>query len=385
MYLELHMLQNFAPSNLNRDDTNSPKTCEFGGYRRARISSQAIKRAIRWHPIFGLTAGKAPGVRTRRLPLEIAREIAADDLDLDQVFAVVSDVFKAGGINLQTGRRNDTESRNTTILIHLDREAISRMADEFRSRWNSLMEGDKAAKQDAVNVLGNILANAVKVPDIALFGRMIEVKGNTPFGKRQLGADAASQFAHPFSTNKLAMEFDFFTAVDDLLPKGELGAGMMDTAQFNSSCFYRYANIDCNQLLKNLDGDEELTQATIEAFIRASAQAVPTGKQNSMAAHNPPSLIFAVMRDGSCWNLANAFIRPIAPSHDGDLMGRSIAALDSYWGQLTTMYGDRDINGTWLCTLDGNGVSALEPARVANFEALVEGVLGATGFAANGS
>ena len=37
MFIELHMIQNFAPSNLNRDDTGSPKDCEFGGYRRAHI------------------------------------------------------------------------------------------------------------------------------------------------------------------------------------------------------------------------------------------------------------------------------------------------------------------------------------------------------------
>jgi CRISPR system Cascade subunit CasC len=47
MFIELHLLQSFGPSNLNRDDTNSPKDCEFGGHRRARISSQALKRAIR--------------------------------------------------------------------------------------------------------------------------------------------------------------------------------------------------------------------------------------------------------------------------------------------------------------------------------------------------
>ncbi|MFO7271336.1 MAG: type I-E CRISPR-associated protein Cas7/Cse4/CasC, partial [Sphaerobacter thermophilus] len=47
MFVELHIIQNFAPSNLNRDDTGSPKDCQFGGYRRARISSQALKRAIR--------------------------------------------------------------------------------------------------------------------------------------------------------------------------------------------------------------------------------------------------------------------------------------------------------------------------------------------------
>ncbi len=47
MFLEIHVIQNFAPSNLNRDDTGSPKECVFGGYRRARISSQCFKRAIR--------------------------------------------------------------------------------------------------------------------------------------------------------------------------------------------------------------------------------------------------------------------------------------------------------------------------------------------------
>ena len=31
MFVELHFIQNFAPANLNRDDTNNPKDCEFGG------------------------------------------------------------------------------------------------------------------------------------------------------------------------------------------------------------------------------------------------------------------------------------------------------------------------------------------------------------------
>jgi CRISPR system Cascade subunit CasC len=43
MFVEIHILQNFAPSNLNRDDPGMPKDCEFGGYRRTRISSQCFK------------------------------------------------------------------------------------------------------------------------------------------------------------------------------------------------------------------------------------------------------------------------------------------------------------------------------------------------------
>ena len=61
MFFELHILQNFAPCNLNRDDSNAPKDCYFGGFRRARISSQCIKRSIRTHSAFKKTIEKAGG------------------------------------------------------------------------------------------------------------------------------------------------------------------------------------------------------------------------------------------------------------------------------------------------------------------------------------
>lgn len=44
--IELHILQSFPVSCLNRDDVGSPKTAVFGGVNRARLSSQSLKRAI---------------------------------------------------------------------------------------------------------------------------------------------------------------------------------------------------------------------------------------------------------------------------------------------------------------------------------------------------
>ncbi len=44
-FLQLHLLTAHAPSNLNRDDANRPKTAIFGGEPRLRISSQSLKRA----------------------------------------------------------------------------------------------------------------------------------------------------------------------------------------------------------------------------------------------------------------------------------------------------------------------------------------------------
>ena len=45
MLIEIHMLKNYPPVNLNRDDSGAPKTCFFGGVQRGRISSQCLKRS----------------------------------------------------------------------------------------------------------------------------------------------------------------------------------------------------------------------------------------------------------------------------------------------------------------------------------------------------
>jgi len=70
--IEFHVIQSFPPANLNRDDTNMPKDCEFGGVRRARISSQCIKRSIRLHPDFTKFTGVNPGDRTKLLSVYIS-------------------------------------------------------------------------------------------------------------------------------------------------------------------------------------------------------------------------------------------------------------------------------------------------------------------------
>ena len=52
MLYEIHMLKNYPPTNLNRDDTGAPKTCTFGGVTRGRISSQCLKRSWRTSDLF---------------------------------------------------------------------------------------------------------------------------------------------------------------------------------------------------------------------------------------------------------------------------------------------------------------------------------------------
>lgn len=359
MKLELHMIQNFPPSCLNRDDTNSPKDCEFGGVRRARISSQCIKRAIR--KCFGdeklLPVGNL-AVRTKRLVDEVLGKLTAAGKPEAVARAAIEAAI--GGMGLGVG-----EDGQTQYLLFLSRSGIDALAAVCLKHWDKLADlvkpsaaaedaKSKKAAKDAKKLAKDTVPDEIKsalkavldgqtAADLALFGRMLaDLPGQN--------IDAACQVAHAISTNKIAMELDFFTAVDDLKEDSdEAGAGMMGVVGYNSACFYRYAMLDFDQLAGNLGGDKELARRTVEAFLKAAALAVPTGKQNTFAAHSRPDLILAVLRDkGAPLSLANAFVSPARPSGDKDLTQISVEKLADYWQRLGSVYGNGEC-GAYFC------------------------------------
>jgi len=186
MFIELHVIQNFAPSNLNRDDTGAPKDCEFGGHRRARISSQCLKRAIRKDAGFGAFLDGKGGVRTRRLILEIAERLAGAQPAPEGVVKVVSEVFREGGIERGAVRRGeDAEKDSTKLILFMDAPSIERMVERFKSVWDDLTRGTKDSKTALRQELGSILAGAVRAPDIAVVRRKIEGEPAKAIGKLQ--------------------------------------------------------------------------------------------------------------------------------------------------------------------------------------------------------
>ena len=390
MFIELHILQNFAPANLNRDDTGMPKDCEFGGYRRARISSQCFKRAVRYQFKTGdLLEPKFLGVRTKRVVEELRKRLVDQGRDAEEARAVAR--FTIGGVELEA--RDDDK---TQYLLFLGNQEIDGLANLCSQHWEDLSAGaataastdsasrprqstsaHKSARRDAVprevrNALLAILDGGGKAVDLALFGRML---ADLP----EKNVVAASQVAHAISTNRMSMELDYYTAVDDLLPGDTAGADMIGTVGFNSACFYRYSNVDLGQLVSNLQDDQELAQRGLKAFINASVNAIPSGKQNSMAAHNPPSFILVVVREAPLWNLANSFLKPVHPRGEDDLAICSIRALDDYWGKLSKVYGDGGILGKWAVSLEDNAVTNLQGNMVDSLDALMEGVTALTG------
>ena len=108
MFVEIHILQNFAPSNLNRDDTGMPKDCEFGGYRRARISSQCFKRAVRNDfDTVGLIEREFLARRTKRLVAELSERLEAGGKDIEEAKSVIKLVLS--GAELEVGGDDKTQ------------------------------------------------------------------------------------------------------------------------------------------------------------------------------------------------------------------------------------------------------------------------------------
>jgi len=372
MFIELHMIQNFVPSNLNRDDTNNPKDCEFGGHRRARISSQSLKRAIRQMPVFTEVTGVPAGERSKWIVRPLKEMLVAGGKDEDDAQAVA-----AAFVKNYFAKMDSKSPEKTSVLIYFSQSELQQIIDGLLANWDSALEAAPKDKTDdaLIKQLVKETKDRTGAPDIALFGRMLAEKP-------ELNIDAACQVAHAISTHRINMEMDFYTAVDDLQSRESdegAGAGMMGFTGFNSACFYRYARIDWNQLVNNLGGDVALARRTVEGFLRAALDAIPTGKQASFAAQNPTSLAMAVAReDGQSWNLANAFENPVRPGRETGLVAPSISALDAFWGNLLRARDDATLKAVAVFSdQHGDTLDVLQPYRRDTLSGWVGEIVGA--------
>lgn len=347
--LEVHVLQNFAPSNLNRSDTGSPKDAFFGGHRRLRISSQCLKRAMREYVRQNdLLSTDYLGQRTKRVVQALSQRLQEKGYEKELSAAKATEALK--GLGLKTKDENKTE-----YILFLGDQEIHRIADLIDTHWDSLVveldtaeseeitpkgKGKKTTKKKAKNALPKEFVKALKealdggkAVDLALFGRML---ADFP----QASREAACQVAHALSTDRIQREFDFYTAVDDLKPQDTQGADMMGTVEFGSACFYRYAALDLSLFVQNLQNDHELALKGIEAFLTAIVKSRPSGKQNSMAAQNDPEyVVFTVRQNADPRSLSNAFEKPVSATSDLSLTEAAIASFEKRWQKLENAYG----------------------------------------------
>ncbi|MCK1816237.1 type I-E CRISPR-associated protein Cas7/Cse4/CasC [Streptomyces sp. XM4011] len=361
--IDIHILQNVPPSNLNRDDTGAPKTAVYGGVRRARVSSQAWKRATR--KSFGdFLPPSELGVRTRKVAEALAEHIRALDAALDSSRAVelaAETLRTATGSKIEPPQRKAKKTADgaesepaaapeSAYLMYLSRRQLDALAE---LTLTGAKGGDPAAlkkffkDKEHKNAARRAVDTGHSV-DIALFGRMVA-------DSTDLNVDAATQVAHAIGVHRSDVESDYYTAVDDRNRDDETGAGMIGSIDFHSATLYRYAALDVDALHRNLgpglrqdEAPSVPTQRAVAAFLEGFITSLPTGKINTFGNHTLPAAVLVKLRTRRPISFVDAFEQPVARAEDGGYLAGSCARLVHLVPELERQYEVADDDHSWV-------------------------------------
>ncbi len=334
-FINFHVLISHSPSCLNRDDMNMQKTAVFGGVSRVRISSQSLKRAMRMSDYHHATLGE-PSVRTRDLGKLKMRftELLKNRFDAELIGRALECI---------SGKEGIAEGVVDDAVAPWSVDEVAHFCELIRADEQDIKKLEKQIEKEA-RPFREAMGKAV---DIALSGRMA-----TSGLMSNLPVDGALAVAHAITTHAVEpQDVDWFTAVDDLtIDAGETGAGHLDTQQFSSGVFYRYASLNLKQLQVNLGLIENIKAAeTAESRQRALdvarhvfhllATVVPSAKQQSFAAHNLADFAIASFSDQPI-SLANAFEQPVKRDYkEAGFLKPSVSTLSDYWARIHRAYG----------------------------------------------
>jgi CRISPR system Cascade subunit CasC len=369
-YFDFHVIQDVPPSCVNRDDTGSPKTAVYGGTMRARVSSQAWKRAIR-QMFPELLSPEMIGYRTKNIAGLLTKEICSINPEIQEETgtALARKIVQLSKISAGKDKKDVL-----FFISSLQVKAVSKVAVEYYAESGGNVElsdsdtdesvGKKKANKEESNIdkkyvklLNDALTETPSV-DLLLFGRMA---ASNP----TLNYDAAAQVAHCISTHTVTNEYDYFTAVDDCAPEDNSGAGHLGTVEFNSATLYRYATVNVRELAEKLEKDE--LKMAIRAFTEAFIRSMPTGKQNTFANRTLPDMVYVTLRNDQPVNLAGAFEKPIIAGDDGYL-DKSEKALIQYANKVYENYTNAP-QKAWII-----GCDAGESVKRVKFNELLDAI-----------
>ncbi|MFD8229535.1 type I-E CRISPR-associated protein Cas7/Cse4/CasC [Streptomyces massasporeus] len=355
IFLDVHALQTVPPSNLNRDDTGAPKTAVYGGVPRARVSSQAWKRAIRtYFRDEQLLDPSELGVRTKKVVELLAERITGFDpaLGVEEALRLADETVKATGVKTEVPKRKvdqakdggpapAPESKYLVFLSSRQLDGLARLALDGADDITAFLKNKKSKDR------AREIADTRHSVDISLFGRMVADAAD-------INVDAAVQVAHAISVHRVENESDYYTAVDDENTEGETGAGMIGTVDFNSATLYRYAALGVHQLAANLgqglredEPRSEPVRRAVEAFVHGFVASLPTGKINTFGHHTHPDAVIVKLRTTRPVSFVAAFEDPVRSNGGGHLREAS-DRLAAYIPDIERAYGDQETTLTWV-------------------------------------
>lgn len=343
-FVNFHVLISHSPSCLNRDDMNMQKSAVFGGKRRVRISSQSLKRTLRTGDYYKERFDKSS--RTRMLINNIVEELLKGSTDKDKSKQIEQSALYLAALVEGKTKPEDIKKYKRADSGNIEHQILPFHEDEIKKMKGLLMKSVDKSEDKKIDFLKTGLKSLQEEEkghitlDVAISGRMATSEYMYPI-------DSALAVAHSITTHSVDADIDWFTAVDDLQ---ELGSGHLDTQEFSSGVFYRYASLNLKQLQVNLGlipdmKSEETLESRNKALEIAAhvlhmlATEVPSAKQQSFAAHNLADLAMVSFSDLPV-SLANAFEKPVRMADNGGgFLKPSVDSLHGYWESVHKGYG----------------------------------------------
>ncbi|MYR09837.1 type I-E CRISPR-associated protein Cas7/Cse4/CasC [Streptomyces sp. SID724] len=375
-FIDVHVVQSVPFANLNRDDTNSVKTVQYGNVLRTRVSSQSWKRAIRG--VFEDRIGQA-ALRTRRIGERVTLLLTEErGWPLDLAERAGAHTAAASSIKFELAKDPKDPKQTvankvlTNAMVYVPETAVAELADlaeEFREALQNAKDIKKPADKSVLPTdrVEAILRSRNGV--INLFGRMLAEVDNA-------GVDGAVQVAHALTTHETDVELDYFSAVDDITANwgDQSGSGHMGHAEFSAGTFYRYATIDLRDLARNIgDRPEELRDLTA-AFLSAFILSLPQAKKNSTAPHTIPDLAHISVRTDRPLSYAAAFESPVTAAGQGGYAAPSRTTLSGYAEEANRLLGTGGILHAGWAGIDAKGLDGLG-TRHNSFDTLIDTAL----------
>ena len=353
-FIDIHVIQSVPFANLNRDDTNSVKTVQYGNTQRTRVSSQSWKRAAREK--FQEEIGER-ALRTRRIGERVTRELTeARGWPLPLAERAGAHVAAGSSIKFELAKGRQQEGAEggaakkdakavvpnkvlTNALVYVPETAVrelANIAEQHREKLESARDIKKPADKSVLPqaAIDGVLKARNGV--INLFGRMLAEVDDA-------GVDGAVQVAHAMTTHETDVEFDYFSAVDDISQQWDdaTGSGHMGHGQYSAGTFYRFATVDLAELAGNLGDDPASVRELTGAFLATFVESLPGAKKNSTAPHTAPGLIHLAVRADRPLSFAAAFEKPVTSSRGEGFEGPSVKRLTTYAAQANRMLGRR--------------------------------------------
>ncbi|MFE4055244.1 type I-E CRISPR-associated protein Cas7/Cse4/CasC [Streptomyces sp. NPDC059096] len=359
-FIDVHVVQSVPFSNLNRDDTNSVKTVQYGNVWRTRVSSQSWKKATR--DLFQERIGQA-ALRTRRIGERVTLELEGRGWPEDLAQRAGAHIAAGSSIKFELSKDRDNPKQTVTnkvvtnAMVYVPESAVTELTDIAEEHRDELTGAKDIKKPTDKSILPKDRIEAVlrtRNAVINLFGRMLaEVD--------EAGVDGAVQVAHALTTHSTDVELDYFSAVDDItaLWDDTTGSGHMGNAEFSAGTFYRYATVDLRDLTANTGDEPAATRELVGTFLAAFIESLPQAKKNSTAPHTIPDLVHLSVRSDRPLSYAAAFERPVRARAEGGFAADSVDTLNAYATAANKLLGaDRVLTSGWA-GLEAKGLTGL--------------------------